>query len=46
MDGRSVGELDLEDVRQALRMDAAVRHLRLVRGPDTTLVSLMLRRLF
>jgi hypothetical protein len=46
MDGRSAGELDLEDLRQALRMDGAVRHLRLVRGPDTTLVSLMLRRLF
>jgi hypothetical protein len=46
VDGRPGAELDLEDIRQALTMGGAVRHLRLVRGADTTLVSLTLRRLF
>jgi hypothetical protein len=46
VDGRPAGELDLEDIRQALTMDGAVRRLRLVRGADTTQAILTLRRLF
>jgi hypothetical protein len=46
VDGRATVDLDLEDLRQALSAEGAVRELRVARGADTILVTLKLRPLF
>jgi len=45
MDGRRVADVDLSDVRKALRTKGAVRQLVLRRDADTIRVALKLRRL-
>jgi len=45
LDGHPVGELDLSDVRQTLRVNGATRQLVLRREADTLRVAIKLRRL-
>ena len=46
IDGRSSAEVELSDLRRALAVDSAARQLRLLRGADTLVVTVKLRRLF
>ncbi|HXL33920.1 MAG TPA: PDZ domain-containing protein [Gemmatimonadales bacterium] len=46
VDGRATGELELPDIRRSLTADGVIRQFRIMRGADTILVTLPLRRLF
>ena len=46
IDGRSSAEVELPDLRRALAVDSTARQLRLLRGADTLVVTVKLRRLF
>jgi hypothetical protein len=46
IDGHPTAELELPDIRRTLSVDGVTRQLRLLRGADTLVVTVNLRRLF